>query len=386
MTVLQDVLAWLTGDRKQSLVTRLLAASGSVASAEHGYRLIDLAAIARDEPAALAAIALDDCHAWQRLGEESAFRRAFAQYLEDFGHRGVWEMEFASPRWRDDPTYLFQQIRGLVAMAPDDDPRERATQVRLEAERELNRLPWLARPCVRWMLAKSRRGASLRESAKSAAAASVELIRHALLETGRRMVERRQLHDRDDVFHLAWADVEAYLRGEWSGEGAAELVDDRKRSLARSWQETPPDVVMDGQPPSAVPTPTRNGGAGDPRNSPTWRGVAAAPGLAEGPASVIEKPQDGVRLAAGDVLVAPSTDPAWTPLFLRASAVVMETGGYLSHGAIVAREFGIPSVVNIPGIMTDVASGDRLQVDGDAGAVSLLHEPSPSPSQPAVDR
>jgi pyruvate,water dikinase len=383
MTVLQDVLGRLTGDRQQSLVTRLLAASGSVASAEHGYRLIDLATIVRDEPAAGAAIASDDCHAWRHLGDQSAFRRAFARYLDDYGHRGVYEMDFGSPRWRDDPTYLLQQIRGLVALEPNADPRQRATQVRLEAERELHRLPWLARPFVRWMLAKTRRGASLRESAKSAAAASVELIRHALLEAGRRMVERRQLREPDDICHLAMADVEAYLSGAWSGEGAAALVDDRKHALARWWPEIPPGVVMDGHSPPADPAPARNAACGEPRNSPKWTGVAAAPGIAEGPVSVVEKPQDGVRLAAGDVLVAPSTDPAWTPLFLRASAIVMETGGYLSHGAIVAREFGLPSVVNIPGIMTGVASGDRLRVNGDTGEVWLLRHASVSSSEAA---
>ncbi|MBU9577112.1 pyruvate, water dikinase [Ralstonia mannitolilytica] len=74
-------------------------------------------------------------------------------------------------------------------------------------------------------------------------------------------------------------------------------------------------------------------------------------------------------MQAGDVLVAPSTDPAWTPLFLKASALVMETGGYLSHGAIVAREFGIPAVVNLPGIRAQLKNGDALRVDGNAGVV-----------------
>ena len=74
----------------------------------------------------------------------------------------------------------------------------------------------------------------------------------------------------------------------------------------------------------------------------------------------------------GDVLVAPSTDPGWTPLFLRASAIVMETGGYLSHGAVVAREFGIPAVVNVRDAMEKISNGDRLQVDGDHGVVTHL--------------
>ncbi len=125
MTVLQDMLGRLTGDRQQSLVTRLLAASGSVASAEHGYRLVDLAELARRDPHSQAALSADAPYAWQRLDAESEFRHAFTQYLDDFGHRSVCEMDFGSPRWRDDPTYLLQQLRGLLTMSSDFDPRQR---------------------------------------------------------------------------------------------------------------------------------------------------------------------------------------------------------------------------------------------------------------------
>ena len=86
-------------------------------------------------------------------------------------------------------------------------------------------------------------------------------------------------------------------------------------------------------------------------------------------------PHDGERLQQGDVLVAPSTDPGWTPLFLRASAIVMESGGYLSHGAIVAREFGLPAVVNVPGILSDISDGEAIRVDGDAALVQRVSTP-----------
>jgi len=86
----------------------------------------------------------------------------------------------------------------------------------------------------------------------------------------------------------------------------------------------------------------------------------------------LESPEQGQRLGHGDILVVPSTDPAWTPLFLKAGGLVMETGGYLSHGAIVAREFGIPSVVNLPGILQQLKNGDTLEVDGSKGIVRRL--------------
>ena len=101
------------------------------------------------------------------------------------------------------------------------------------------------------------------------------------------------------------------------------------------------------------------------------RGAGVSSGRARGPARVIRHPSEGSRLRPGDVLVAPSTDPGWTPLFLRASAVVMEVGGYLSHGAIVAREYGLPAVVNVPGAVTAIRDDQLLSVDGDTGEVIL---------------
>jgi pyruvate,water dikinase len=103
-----------------------------------------------------------------------------------------------------------------------------------------------------------------------------------------------------------------------------------------------------------------------------WRGIAASPGWARGPARLIHRPHEGGKLARGGILVASTTDPAWTPLFLLADALVVETGGYLSHGAIVAREFGIPAIVNVPGVMAAIPDGSGLAVDGNAGMVSLI--------------
>jgi pyruvate,water dikinase len=84
----------------------------------------------------------------------------------------------------------------------------------------------------------------------------------------------------------------------------------------------------------------------------------------------VRNPNEASNLMLGDILVAPSTDPGWTPLFLRASAIIMETGGFLSHGAIVAREFGIPAVANMPGILDSLRNGEQITVDGSAGRVT----------------
>src|SRR5207248_6293317 len=100
------------------------------------------------------------------------------------------------------------------------------------------------------------------------------------------------------------------------------------------------------------------------------RGSPASPGVVTGVARVIRSPQ-GARLDPGEILVAPSTDPGWTPLFLTAGGLVMEMGGMMSHGAVVAREYGIPAVVGVPEATERIASGQQITVDGSAGTVSL---------------
>jgi len=100
-----------------------------------------------------------------------------------------------------------------------------------------------------------------------------------------------------------------------------------------------------------------------------WRGIPVSAGHAYGTARVLTTPENGTRLSQNEILVAPSTDTGWTPLFLKASAIVMETGGYLSHGAIVAREYGLPAVVNIPGLLAEVNDGEMLTVSGGDGTV-----------------
>ncbi|MCM2575615.1 PEP-utilizing enzyme, partial [Achromobacter xylosoxidans] len=144
----------------------------------------------------------------------------------------------------------------------------------------------------------------------------------------------------------------------------------------------------------AATASARRCGAGRSSQTKPWAGSSGTPvasGRAQGPAFVAQDPHAALAMPAGAILVAPSTDPAWTPLFLRAGAVVMEAGGYLSHGAIVAREFGIPAVVNVQGILRQVASGDWLEVDAARGTVRRLPAPAsaatpdggpPRPRQP----
>lgn len=196
--------------------------------------------------------------------------------------------------------------------------------------------------------------------------ASVLPLRRLVLELGRRLVARGRLDEEGQVFDLVIWDLFALLAGEWDGRGARELARDRAEQRA-AWLAMPatPDVITIEPDGTRVPERESTSVADD----EGWSGVGVSGGCAEGTARVIGHPGEGSRLGRGEILVAPSTDPGWTPLFLRASGLVMETGGFLSHGATVAREYGIPAVVNIPGIAGELSDGERVTVDGDRGRV-----------------
>jgi pyruvate,water dikinase len=188
----------------------------------------------------------------------------------------------------------------------------------------------------------------------------------------------------EDVFHLSWTDIEAYLRGEWDGTGATVLVGDRKAQAA-AWQalEAPDYLVLDGEgrpaelPPTFRPEkPTRPPEAPRAEGSDLiLTGLAASAGRVTGPCRIIRHPSEGTALKSGEILVAPSTDPGWTPLFLRAGAVVTQVGGHLSHAAIVAREYGLPAVLNVFDLLRLVHDGQKLTVDGDTGRVICHQDP-----------
>ncbi|HZU69515.1 MAG TPA: PEP/pyruvate-binding domain-containing protein [Ktedonobacteraceae bacterium] len=367
----------------QALAAGLMAGSREVVSAEQGYRLYGVAAAAAHDPAArtyLAAAPLNP-QGWRDLPEQSPFRQAFAAFLNEFGHRGVYETELANPRWNEDPTYLLDAVRALLAQHSLEAPVAVAQQKRQAAQAEVAHLPLWLRPLVSWLAARARRAAAQREAGKSTMVALLEPLRKIVLEIGRRMVEAEVLDECADVFFLTWSDLVAFLQEQWDGQGARALVADRKAQRNRWLAEAPPDLFIcdDQGRPAELPSAAEKEGmrtahrAGRQasKNARELHGVAVSPGQATGRARIIHHPSEGQRLQAGEVLVAPSTDPGWTPLFLRACAVVMETGGYLSHGAIVAREFGLPAVVNIPDLLGTVGDGQLVLVDGDRGCVVL---------------
>jgi len=363
-----------------ALASDLVAGSGQLVSAEHGYRLLDLAAAAAADPAARALVETGplDPAGWRQLPPDSPFRRELERFLHDFGHRAVYEVEIAHPRWFEDPTFVLEQVRFIMQSGIPAGFRDAGAQRREQALRAIGRRAWLLLPLIRWAARRASRAAALREGAKSALVAILEPCRRIILEVARRMQAAGVLDDPEDVFYLTWVDLAAYLEGSWDGTGAKALVHDRKAQRAAWLAQEPPDVIMDpgvalapGAAPAARPASPQNAEAHSSPGPSTsvLTGTAVSAGIATGRVRVLRHPSEGSKLAPGEILVAPSTDHGWTPLFLRAAAIVMEVGGYHSHGAIVAREFGIPAVVNVPGVLATLRDGDTVTVNGNEGTV-----------------
>lgn len=390
---LTDLLEKRFPGRGQALTSALLTGSEGVTSADVGYELVAVARLAQEEPAALAFF--EAPHAdWKTALRGTKTRTALETFFSHFGHRGVYEMEIRNPRYNEDPSFVLETIRSYLREGlPDADPRIAAASKRQAAEAEVRSKLTLAPvyPLYRFLLDKARESMRLREGAKSALVRLVRPARVAALAIGRRLTTKGVLATPDEVFLLTGDEIASLLGSQWDGKGLRETLAFRVERLAANEALPAPDVIhgdraivnmnawaSEGQ--TQDGSFDRSAPSGRPAReaSGALRGVAVSAGKAQGQARLIHHPREGTALKKGEVLVAPSTDPAWTPLFLRASAVVMEVGGYLSHGAIVAREYGIPAVVNVAGALSTFKDGQHLLVDGDQGRVQPLAATEPA--------
>lgn len=258
-----------------------------------------------------------------------------AEFLEQFGHRGPNEMELASPRWRERPPELIGQPGRAVPEPPPGVP-----------------LP----PDAKQELDFARTYLSLRETAKHYLMMGFEVMRLILLELDRRF----RLNG--GIFFLEPDELTHLIAGERFEHVIAERRERRQIALSLNVPRVlfSDDLDAIGRPVGA-------------EEDTSFQGTSVSPGVAEGPALVLRSPSEAPPdVVPGFILVCPSTDPGWTPLFLKAAGLVMETGGMLSHGAIVARELGLPAVVNIPEATRRLQSGWQIRVDGDVGAVVVV--------------
>jgi pyruvate,water dikinase len=280
-----------------------------------------------------------------------------ADFLNRFGHRGGQEMELSCPRWAEEPTAVERLVNARPAGLPNAPPRDfdRLWQQLIDEAK----VPEADRPFYRAELEALRSYLGLRETAKHYFLLGYGLIRRYLVELDRR-------HGLGGGVFFLLPDELPRLT---SGHDLSALIAERRRRRTTVLSlEVPAVLFSDELDVIGRPLPGADGH--------TLQGIPLSAGSAEGPALVLERPEQATGQEDGYVLVCQSTDPAWVPLFLKARGLVMETGGVLSHGAIVAREFGLPAVAGLPGILRQVRTGQQLRVDGTGGSVAILSDPS----------
>ncbi|MGH2543765.1 MAG: PEP-utilizing enzyme, partial [Ardenticatenaceae bacterium] len=300
---------------------------------------------------------------WSTL-EELPSGRAFLvelrAFLDRYGHRETVLSTALQPTWKDAPEVVLGIIKSFVAHPPQLHPDKPAWQV---VRDELVQHPLLRfaplRSAFLEILAEARTLLQIREDTHFYATLAMPVFRRTLLELGRRLVSAGILDTPEDVFHLTLDELER-IGGRLPppSELAAELrvsLMRRKKERARL-EETP---LVD---PRLFPQSSPEGDA-------LLRGMPGSPGVAEGPARIVRDGSAFDTVVAGDVLVAPYTNPSWTPLFQRVVAVVVDSGSAASHAAIVAREYGIPAVMSTVTGTRTLRDGERIRVDGSQGAV-----------------
>ena len=296
-------------------------------------------------------------------------QRGLQGFLRRFGHRAVAEIDLGMPRWSDDPSHLLGVISNYLRLATDDlDPVTQFKAGEVKAESMIITLTSRAAEHSRlrarlagWTLRRVRQLVGLREAPKFLLVTALGAMRDHLKAVGIELTSNGVIDQVDDVFFLDLGDARRGLAGEDLRALVAERREAYQQELKR--RHIPRLLLSDGTEPEAVAIETAQGDG-------SLAGSPASTGMVTGRARVVLDPV-GAHLEPGEILVAPSTDPGWTPLFLTAGGLVMEMGGSNSHGAVVAREYGIPAVVGVPDATHKIQTGQLITVDGAAGLVSI---------------
>ncbi|MFN7142922.1 MAG: rifamycin-inactivating phosphotransferase [Myxococcota bacterium] len=374
----EQLQAWL--GEKNAADTLTQSVPDNVTS-EMGLALLGVADVIRPHPEVVAFLQhvagedfLDGLAALPG-GQES--RDAIRAWLEAYGMRCVGEIDITRPRWSERPSTLVPLILGNVRNFEPGAGERRFEQGRQEAERKeqeiLERLRALPdgeekAAETKRMIDRVRAFAGYREYPKYGMVSRYFVYKQALMEEAERLVEARVLRQQEDIFFLRFQELRDVLRADRVDD---DLLRERKDAFRTYQALTPPRVfTSDGE----VVT-----GSYRREDVPAGAlvGLPVSAGTVEGRARVLRDIAEA-DLEPGDILVTAYTDPSWTPLFVAIKGLVTEVGGLMTHGAVIAREYGLPAVVGVEGATRRIRDGERIRVSGTDGYVEIL----PGPAQP----
>jgi pyruvate,water dikinase len=363
--------------------TSLLKGIPDVVSGEPVLRLWDLSRVVRRDAALNELFATGDAHAVLEVlttdPRFAEFRVAFQRFLDEWGFRCSEELMLTTPSFQEDPAPLVDLLRAY-ARSDGESPRD-ALRAQTEArERETRavaaQLGALRGSVLGALLPRVHAAIRYRERARLKQALLYSRCRRIVLAMGAELVRRGIIAERDDVFFLTWQELIELTGGVAMFSGSVrETITARSVEHARLSATTPPDsfTLAEGEClDDAIGDTSDASDAVASLPGDMLSGTSACGGRVTGRATVLEGVNQASLLARGDVLVTKQTDPGWGPVFPLISGLVIERGGMLSHGAIIAREFGIPCVVGVKGAMRRIPSGATVTVDADRGEVHVV--------------
>ncbi len=354
---------------------RLLAGLGDMEDANSGLDLWRLALAANANPQLRDIILSNDD--WQTISRRltetepgNEFLARWNEFMDRHGHHCRAEIELFNARWVETPDYILSLLGSYVHSIGKTNPLENHKKLQEQREQLTKKcLRSLRNPLKRLLfnhlLFRAQRGSVFRENIKCEIVRLLTVMRIMLLELGARLHAESLIRDPEDIFFLRIEEIEPVIEGKAGFNVAATITE--RRAEYDYWQTiTPPGTIVGRfDPQQTAPAPLET-------DAEVLKGLAVSAGVVTGKARVILRADVQQQLLSGEILVAPFTDPGWTPYFVPAAAVVMDQGSMLSHGSIVAREYGIPAVVNVGSATKIIKTGQKIQVDGDRGLVRIL--------------
>jgi rifampicin phosphotransferase len=368
--IAQGVVGWLLrGVLRPGELNATLRGMPHNVTTQMDLKLWSVAQAARPHRDLLTNTSPEELAARFRRGELPEF--GLAAFLAEYGIRGSAEIDVGSPRWADDPTPVFAALAGyLLVTDPEQAPDARFARAGVEAEAALRDLEGRARRLrpVRGRLAgsllrRSRELAGLRELPKFLWLTPLAEVRRQLLAAGTELASAGVLDTAEDIMFLT---LDEAIDAAYGADRRA-LAAQRRREHEREGRrrQVPGLLLSDGTNPQALPDDAATEYGPD-----VIVGTPAATGIATGTVRIVHRPAEA-RLRPGDILVAPTTDPGWTPLFLTLGGLITETGSPIAHGPTVAREYGIPAVICVPDATTRLLEGQTVTLDGATGLIRV---------------
>jgi rifampicin phosphotransferase len=369
---------------------KIIAGIGDVDSAEPSYALWDISRTIKGSAELTAAFdagvdgLLDRLRAASADGtgstDATAFLATFDEFLIEYGSRGPNEWEISAPSWETKPALPLALLDRIRLQSDAESPRIRNAAKAAERVRVIEEVRAKVQPLGEELSGMFENALvagnmqAFRERTKSTIVIPVNELRVMIDELGGRHQAAGHLDRADYVYMLLDEELEAFV-------AAPDGWNDRLAERYTMWRELfdlePPYFIKNAYVPPISTWPRRvDSGAPPAAVGEVLQGVPGCPGIVRGRACVILDPADPKDLEPGDILIAPQTDPGWTPLFMPAGGVVVNVGGQISHAIIVSRELGLPCVVSVTDATTRITDGALIEVNGDTGQVTILELPA----------